>query len=164
MEFIKRHGGSVAVVREQGRDVFLLPSGAVVANNGSCPILREPPQPVGGRANLEARRRYHTVKAESAEDGFKRLKGALTGTMPEYVWNERDHGPLPNRDGKTALLRLKEIAQQHRAAVADLDRAIAELPEERERREREVRGREFRTAIKDHVAQELAELNAIKLD
>jgi len=174
-EFLKRHGGDpVPVSTKTGLGTgggLLLPDGAIVqfATIYYPEWLIEPPHDVKQR--LLTRRAYHTIKLRTFEEAFNRLKFALApGGIPVFSqpfhWDESVLGPNPgggmNRD-KAALVRLKTLADEHRNAVADLNRQIADLPEMRELRRRQQEAREWNHKLAEMEYARHTEIEAITL-
>lgn len=156
-EFCGRHGANLVKV---GNGLWLLPDGAAVSNQGFGPRLHEPPDDL--KARLETRKRYHAAKLKRIERDFHRLKNALKGEAAAFHWDTREYGP-PRADGKAALLLLKELVAQHRKALTDLDNALAEFPDERERRRRAESLREAESLATYRAAELRAEVDAIHL-
>jgi hypothetical protein len=132
-EWAARHGGDPVRIKE----LIYYPDGAVLASPDGFERRIEPLP--NEHANLTKRvRRYWEERVRRAEADFWKLKNAMLGnTYPVNVselYHAREfvtgYGP---DDGGRVLERLKEIASEHRAKLADVDRRIAASPEFRER-------------------------------
>ena len=153
-EFIARHGvGPGMPLLKTSPSEWLLPSGAVITNDGHGPQRHEPPEAPAAR--LELQRRYFREAAARAETAFIELQDAILGKRLRYRWDESALGPpAPEKDeygqpsGKAALLLLRDLTGQRYARAESIERQIANLPENRERRKRQREERELRERMR----------------
>lgn len=158
-DFIERHGGCPVQVKPA---LWVLPDGASITNVGMGPTMRDPP--TDPEALLFARRQYHDAKLDLAETAFKNLKAALMGQSAlRFTWDEKALGQAPPGRGKVALLRLREIASQHRTALAEIEREIDALPSKQRERERAQQQREDEAEMNAHAARVLAQIEEVTL-
>lgn len=167
-EFLTMHGQG-PIVKLDPR-TFALPDGASyqVAGNRDGAIDRylyfNPP--TGIHDLLQARRRYQQILANMAATAFNNLKGALLG-RGVFQWNQAItdlFGPPPPGGEMGALLALKEAADKHRALLADLDAKIFMLPEQQEKRAREIEARRYQEQVREEQRRRRDEIEAVCLE
>lgn len=156
--FMRRHGGEKVKI---AYGVWVFADGAQIRNHGYGPLFAEPPS--DPKACLELRKQFFQIKLRTAESAFERLKGALTGHLPTYFWNEEEFGSNPPPDGKDALLRLKGFVTRYREGLNEIERDWELLPEVVEMRQREERSAAMREAARLAESEERAQIQAIKL-
>lgn len=100
----------------------------------TVPVHQSLPPPAEEGTRLRIKRAYHNARAETFARDFAGLKNSLQGrSAAGFSWDESRHGPDPD-DPVRALERVRDLVHAERAAVAELDKRIAALPEEQERR------------------------------
>jgi hypothetical protein len=155
-EFVERHG-KAWIPFGGGR---LFPDGATIDGLG---YRSEPP--TDAESLLKLRHIYHSAKLAKAETAFRLLKAALLGG-DTYNWDEKEFGETPDeycRDGKSALLKLRGIAEGHRAALEQIEEEQSQLPEEIAKRQRIEENRLFQLQMQEARRKERAEIESIEL-
>ena len=159
-EFCARHGGDQVT---HDHRTWLLPDGAVAIVLGEGMFdLREPPTALVRL--LEKKRQFEAAWLARAEADFKEVKDALLGRGALISNNQwpAHYGPLV-ADGKSRLLRLRDIATEHRAQIEELDEQLGRQPEVIAQRERARIIKESEAKQQTERAEFLAEVEAITL-
>lgn len=129
-EFMAEHGNYIKTSLSR----WLFHDGAVVTNDGVSPKFHD--APLNPSVLLPLRREYAAFKLSTAERDFTLLKAALSGAsnadgMPVlFHWPKNgEYGPADPADDIGALRRLREVVLERRQIVEEIDRKIADLPE-----------------------------------
>lgn len=144
-EICEMHGGSPV----RTGNGWTLPDGSVVvAHVVQVTSYETEGPPADALQNLRARQRYNSVRLDEVTHDFERLKLAVSGFVSpdgvaaKWTWPSARYGAMPTETdvygapcGKTALARLKAIADDRRLAVEKMDAEIEALPEMQHKRE-----------------------------
>lgn len=118
-----------SLIETRGKPVYTPGGSTLLFQDGSSwsdYIFRDPPY---GPHRLQAQRRYHRLLLERLEVEGAKLEAALTGRGEPWKfpregdWLAPHIGP-PVRAGEEILSRINALANQSRAAIADIDQRL----------------------------------------